>query len=134
MWVLAAHFEVRQLRLDAARKILGMAIGMAPKARTVSRRPGDTAAKQEPGQSPRAAAASAVSEGWQHGMQAPGTTAAALGSAAGIVCTQSMLHGCQLPALLGKPLPCGCADVGDLSNTPDTVATRVLMCIQCWCA
>ena len=33
MWVLAAQFEVRQLRLDAARKILGMAIGMAPKAR-----------------------------------------------------------------------------------------------------
>lgn len=33
MWVLAAQFEVRQLRLDAARKILGMAIGMAPKVR-----------------------------------------------------------------------------------------------------
>ncbi len=31
MWVLAAQFEVRQLRLDAARKIMGMAIGMAPK-------------------------------------------------------------------------------------------------------
>lgn len=32
MWILAAHFEVRQLRLDAARKIMGMGIGMAPKA------------------------------------------------------------------------------------------------------
>ena len=28
---MAAQFEVRQLRLDAARKILGMAIGMCPK-------------------------------------------------------------------------------------------------------
>jgi len=39
MWVLAAHFEVRQLRLDAARKILGMAIGMAPKVRTEAQAP-----------------------------------------------------------------------------------------------
>ncbi len=31
MWVLAAQLEVRQRRLDAARKILGMAIGLAPK-------------------------------------------------------------------------------------------------------
>ena len=30
---MAAQFEVRQLRLDAARKILGMAIGMCPKVR-----------------------------------------------------------------------------------------------------
>ena len=36
MWVLAAQFEVRQLRLDAARKILGMAIGMAPKVRAAA--------------------------------------------------------------------------------------------------
>lgn len=31
IWVLAAKLEIRQKRLDAARKILGMAIGMAPK-------------------------------------------------------------------------------------------------------
>ncbi|PRW59332.1 Crooked neck 1 [Chlorella sorokiniana] len=31
IWIMAAQFEVRQLRLDAARKILGMAIGMCPK-------------------------------------------------------------------------------------------------------
>jgi tetratricopeptide (TPR) repeat protein len=31
VWVLAAQFEVRQRRLDAARKIFGMAIGMCPK-------------------------------------------------------------------------------------------------------
>jgi crooked neck len=31
IWVLAAQLEVRQRRLDAARKILGMAIGLAPK-------------------------------------------------------------------------------------------------------
>ncbi|GMH39793.1 hypothetical protein BSKO_07691 [Bryopsis sp. KO-2023] len=31
IWILAAHFEIRQKRLDAARKILGMAIGMVPK-------------------------------------------------------------------------------------------------------
>ena len=31
MWVFAAQFEVRQRRLDAARKIFGMAIGMCPK-------------------------------------------------------------------------------------------------------
>ncbi|KAJ9514841.1 hypothetical protein QJQ45_028615, partial [Haematococcus lacustris] len=34
LWVLAAKLEVRAKRLDAARKILGMAIGMAPKDRT----------------------------------------------------------------------------------------------------
>jgi hypothetical protein len=28
---MAAQFEIRQLRLDAARKILGMALGMCPK-------------------------------------------------------------------------------------------------------
>lgn len=31
VWIMAAQFEIRQLRLDAARKILGMAIGMCPK-------------------------------------------------------------------------------------------------------
>jgi hypothetical protein len=31
LWVLAAKLEVRAKRLDAARRILGMAIGMAPK-------------------------------------------------------------------------------------------------------
>lgn len=31
IWVMAAHFEVRQKDLQAARKILGQAIGMAPK-------------------------------------------------------------------------------------------------------
>ena len=31
VWLLAAQLEVRQLRLDAARKILGMALGMCPK-------------------------------------------------------------------------------------------------------
>ena len=31
MWILAAKLEVRSKRLEAARKILGMAIGMAPK-------------------------------------------------------------------------------------------------------
>lgn len=31
VWVMAAQFEIRQLRLDAARKIMGMAIGMCPK-------------------------------------------------------------------------------------------------------
>uniref|UniRef100_A0A1D1ZQ99 Crooked neck-like protein 1 n=1 Tax=Auxenochlorella protothecoides TaxID=3075 RepID=A0A1D1ZQ99_AUXPR len=31
IWIMAAQFEVRQLRLDAARRILGMALGMAPK-------------------------------------------------------------------------------------------------------
>ncbi|KAK9828970.1 hypothetical protein WJX72_003124 [[Myrmecia] bisecta] len=31
IWTLAAQFEIRQLRLDAARKILGMALGMCPK-------------------------------------------------------------------------------------------------------
>lgn len=34
IWIMAAQFEVRQLRLDAARKILGMAIGMCPKVGT----------------------------------------------------------------------------------------------------
>lgn len=31
IWIMAAQFEIRQLRLDAARKILGMGIGMCPK-------------------------------------------------------------------------------------------------------
>jgi crooked neck len=31
IWVMAAQFEIRQKRLDAARKILGLAIGLAPK-------------------------------------------------------------------------------------------------------
>ena len=31
VWLMAAQFEIRQLRLDAARKILGLAIGMCPK-------------------------------------------------------------------------------------------------------
>jgi crooked neck len=31
IWVMAANFEIRQKRLDAARKILGLAIGLAPK-------------------------------------------------------------------------------------------------------
>lgn len=31
IWIMAAQFEVRQKRLDAARKIFGMAIGMCPK-------------------------------------------------------------------------------------------------------
>lgn len=31
VWLLAAQLELRQLRLDAARKILGMALGMCPK-------------------------------------------------------------------------------------------------------
>lgn len=31
LWVFAAQFEIRQKRLDSARKILGMAIGMVPK-------------------------------------------------------------------------------------------------------
>jgi crooked neck len=30
VWIMYAHFEVRQKQLDAARKVLGMAIGMAP--------------------------------------------------------------------------------------------------------
>lgn len=34
IWVLAAKLEVRQKRLDAARKILGMALGIAPKDKT----------------------------------------------------------------------------------------------------
>ena len=33
VWVLAAQFEVRQQRVAAARKILGMACGMCPKAK-----------------------------------------------------------------------------------------------------
>ena len=33
VWVLAAQFEVRQLRLDKARTIMGMALGMSPKHR-----------------------------------------------------------------------------------------------------
>ena len=31
MWLLAAQFEIRQLQLASARKILGNAIGLAPK-------------------------------------------------------------------------------------------------------
>lgn len=59
MWVLAAHFEVRQLRLDAARKILGMAIGMAPKARTEAQAPSKS----------RPEASMLSVRGWQHVMQ-----------------------------------------------------------------
>ena len=33
MWILAAQFEIRQLQLTSARKILGTGIGMCPKAR-----------------------------------------------------------------------------------------------------
>lgn len=33
IWILAAQFEIRQLNLNAARKILGTAIGMAPKSK-----------------------------------------------------------------------------------------------------
>mmetsp|Transcript_35189 Transcript_35189/g.67252 ORF Transcript_35189/g.67252 Transcript_35189/m.67252 type:complete len:729 (-) Transcript_35189:192-2378(-) len=33
VWLMAAQFEIRQKRLPAARQILGMAIGMAPKAK-----------------------------------------------------------------------------------------------------
>lgn len=31
IWIFAAQFEIRQKRLEAARKILGMAIGMVAK-------------------------------------------------------------------------------------------------------
>ncbi len=31
MWIMAAQFEIRALRLDAARRILGTAIGMCPR-------------------------------------------------------------------------------------------------------
>jgi crooked neck len=31
IWILAAQFEIRQQRLDSARKILGTALGMCPK-------------------------------------------------------------------------------------------------------
>ena len=34
LWVLAAKLELRQGRLDAARRILGTALGMAPKDKT----------------------------------------------------------------------------------------------------
>jgi tetratricopeptide (TPR) repeat protein len=34
VWVMAAQLEVRERRLDAARKILGMAVGLAPKDKT----------------------------------------------------------------------------------------------------
>lgn len=34
LWVLAANLEVRAKRVDAARRIMGMAIGMAPKDKT----------------------------------------------------------------------------------------------------
>eukprot|EP01133_Synstelium_polycarpum_P015626 gene15626-18566_t len=33
IWILYANFEIRQLQLDAARKILGQAIGLAPKSK-----------------------------------------------------------------------------------------------------
>jgi crooked neck len=33
IWIMAAHFEVRQMQLTAARKILGRGIGMCPKAK-----------------------------------------------------------------------------------------------------
>jgi len=33
VWILAAQFEIRQLHLTSARKILGTGIGMCPKAR-----------------------------------------------------------------------------------------------------
>lgn len=31
IWLMAAQFEIRQLNIDRARRILGSAIGMAPK-------------------------------------------------------------------------------------------------------
>ena len=31
VWIMAAHFEIRQHRLDASRQILGMALGSCPK-------------------------------------------------------------------------------------------------------
>lgn len=31
LWLMAAHFEVRQLALPAARRLLGTAIGLCPK-------------------------------------------------------------------------------------------------------
>lgn len=34
VWILAAQFEIRQLSMDAARKILGRSLGMCPKDRT----------------------------------------------------------------------------------------------------
>ena len=34
IWILAAQFEVRQLRMVEARKILGMSLGLCPKDRT----------------------------------------------------------------------------------------------------
>ena len=34
IWILAAKLEVRQRKLDSARKILGMALGLAPKDKT----------------------------------------------------------------------------------------------------
>ena len=34
LWSLAAKLEVRAKRLDAARRIMGMGIGMAPKSKT----------------------------------------------------------------------------------------------------
>ena len=33
VWILAAQFEIRQLQLTSARKILGTGVGMCPKAR-----------------------------------------------------------------------------------------------------
>ena len=33
IWIMAAQFEIRQMRLPAARKLLGTAIGMCPKAK-----------------------------------------------------------------------------------------------------
>lgn len=37
VWTQFAEFEVRQLQLDAARKIMGTAIGMAPKEKVSTR-------------------------------------------------------------------------------------------------
>lgn len=34
VWILAAQFEIRQLSMDAARKVLGRSLGMCPKDRT----------------------------------------------------------------------------------------------------
>ncbi|KAM1118436.1 hypothetical protein ACFX19_043385 [Malus domestica] len=37
MWILAAEFEIRQLKLESARKILGTAIGKAAKGKIFKR-------------------------------------------------------------------------------------------------
>lgn len=36
LWILAAKFELRHLELGRARRLLGQAVGMAPKARALS--------------------------------------------------------------------------------------------------